>query len=123
MPDQEHDASFLERIVTQVVGLATRSEIPDPVTRSLASHLASGVEKSAAALGAHDAGSVLEAVVNMNVGGSPGQLAFARMIVDAALARRESRGGHYRADFPVAGEATRTVVTLEAAGALRRRAA
>lgn len=47
----------------------------------------------------------------------------ARMIVDAALARRESRGGHYRADFPVAGEANRTFVTLEAAGALRRRAA
>lgn len=84
MSDQEQDASFLERIVTQVVGLATRSEIPDPVTRSLASHLASAVEKSAAALGAHDADSVLETVVNMNVGGSPGQLAFARMIVDAA---------------------------------------
>lgn len=50
-------------------------------------------------------------------------LVAARLIVDAALARRESRGGHYRADFPMAGEASRTFVTLEAAGALRRRAA
>jgi len=38
-------------------------------------------------------------------------LIAARLIVEAALARQESRGGHYRADFPDTGEAVRTLVT------------
>ncbi|MEQ7153785.1 L-aspartate oxidase [Brevundimonas aurifodinae] len=32
--------------------------------------------------------------------GAPPALVAARLIADAALARRESRGGHYRSDFP-----------------------
>lgn len=40
---------------------------------------------------------------------APGALPLvaARLIVEAALARRESRGGHYRADFPVAAAEAR----------------
>jgi L-aspartate oxidase len=34
-------------------------------------------------------------------------LVAARLIVEAALARRESRGGHYRADFPAAAAEAR----------------
>lgn len=48
----------------------------------------------------------------------------ARLIVEAALARQESRGGHYRADFPAtAAEPVRTFVTLESADAAVRYAA
>ncbi|MDR7230434.1 L-aspartate oxidase [Caulobacter sp. BE264] len=47
----------------------------------------------------------------------------ARLIVDGALARRESRGGHYRSDFPATGEAVRTFVTLASADAALRYAA
>jgi L-aspartate oxidase len=38
-------------------------------------------------------------------------LVAARLIVDAALARQESRGGHYRSDFPATAEPARTFVT------------
>ncbi|KAI6244289.1 L-aspartate oxidase [Aphelenchoides fujianensis] len=47
----------------------------------------------------------------------------ARLIVEAALARRESRGGHYRADFPATAEPVRTFVTLTSADAAVRYAA
>ena len=50
-------------------------------------------------------------------------LVAARLIVEAALARHESRGGHFRTDFPATAEPVRTFVTLAAAGALRRQAA
>lgn len=46
-------------------------------------------------------------------------LVAARLIVEAALARRESRGGHYRADFPATAEPVRTFVTLPSADAVR----
>ena len=43
-------------------------------------------------------------------------LTTARLIAQAALDRRESRGGHWRLDFPEpAAEARRTFVTLETA--------
>ncbi|WP_297515150.1 L-aspartate oxidase [uncultured Caulobacter sp.] len=50
-------------------------------------------------------------------------LIAARLIAEAALGRHESRGGHYRADFPATAEPARTFITLEAAGGLRRQAA
>lgn len=47
----------------------------------------------------------------------------ARLIVEAALARRESRGGHFRADFPATAEPARTFVTPTSADAAVRYAA
>ncbi|OYX94379.1 MAG: L-aspartate oxidase, partial [Caulobacter sp. 35-67-4] len=40
-------------------------------------------------------------------------LVAARLIVAAALAREESRGGHFRADFPATAAPQRTFVTLD----------
>jgi L-aspartate oxidase len=52
-----------------------------------------------------------------------GPVIAARLIAECALERRESRGAHFRADFPAtAAEARRTLVRLEA-GSLSRRAA
>lgn len=50
-------------------------------------------------------------------------LVAARLIVDAALARQESRGGHYRRDFPATAAPVRTLVTLKSADAAVRYAA
>ncbi|MFT4253174.1 MAG: L-aspartate oxidase, partial [Caulobacter sp.] len=50
-------------------------------------------------------------------------LVAARLIVDAALARQESRGGHYRSDFPEKAPPARTFVTLDAASVGLRHAA
>lgn len=44
--------------------------------------------------------------------GRAAALVTARLVAASALARRESRGGHFRADFPEAGPAERTFVTL-----------
>jgi L-aspartate oxidase len=51
-------------------------------------------------------------------------LVAARLVAHAALERRESRGGHFRADFPEpAAEARRTLVTLDAVEPVTRVAA
>ena len=50
-------------------------------------------------------------------------LVAARLIVEAALARQESRGGHYRSDFPATAAPVRTFVTLESADVAVRYAA
>jgi L-aspartate oxidase len=55
--------------------------------------------------------------------GPSGPLVAARLTAACALERQESRGAHYRSDYPaIAAEAQRTLVTLEA-GALSRMAA
>lgn len=46
-------------------------------------------------------------------------LVAARLIVEAALARHESRGGHYRSDFPATAEPIRTFVTLTSTDTVR----
>lgn len=47
-------------------------------------------------------------------------LAASRLIASAALVREESRGGHYRSDFPdLAGDALRTFMTAPAAPLIR----
>lgn len=52
-----------------------------------------------------------------------GPVIAARLIAECALDRRESRGAHFRLDYPsLAVEARRTLVRLEA-GALSRKAA
>jgi L-aspartate oxidase len=50
-------------------------------------------------------------------------LVAARLITRAALARQESRGGHFRADFPATAAAERTFVTLNTSEAGLRYAA
>ncbi|MDG2523565.1 L-aspartate oxidase [Caulobacter segnis] len=42
--------------------------------------------------------------------GAAPSLVAARLVATAALARQESRGGHFRADFPLAAEPRRTVI-------------
>ena len=50
-------------------------------------------------------------------------LSAASLIAQGALAREESRGGHYRADFPAIAEAVRTFVTQNPTDATLRYAA
>jgi L-aspartate oxidase len=47
--------------------------------------------------------------------GAAPTLVAAQLIARAALARQESRGGHFRADFPATALPERTFVTLDAA--------
>jgi L-aspartate oxidase len=46
--------------------------------------------------------------------GRSAPLVAARLVAACALARQESRGGHFRADFPGQAEPARTIVTLPA---------
>jgi L-aspartate oxidase len=51
--------------------------------------------------------------------GQAPSLVAARLVAACALERRESRGAHYRTDYPQAREPVRTFVTLAELGAQR----
>jgi len=80
-----------------------------------------GLERDAAGL--KDALHTIDQVERVS-GGEPALLnmtASARLVTAAALARTESRGGHYRSDFPeTRAEAERTFLTLADAEGLAR---
>lgn len=57
---------------------------------------------------------LLDAIGTMDVAHGPSApLIAARLVAASALARRESRGGHYRSDFKKSGDALRTFVTWD----------
>ncbi|HYC75788.1 MAG TPA: L-aspartate oxidase, partial [Brevundimonas sp.] len=70
---------------------------PDALTR-LRRTMSAGAGVVRDAAGLTRALAVLDDLEAEAAGALP--LVAARLIVDAALARRESRGGHYRSDFP-----------------------
>lgn len=87
--------------------LATRlgPDLPDAalqtLRRTMSDHV--GVTRDAAGLGR--ALEIIDGLEAMSPGALP--LAAARLITEAALARRESRGGHYRADYPLTAPVAR----------------
>ena len=82
-----------------------------------------GVVRSAESLG-----TALDFIERLGAGAAPSSplanmAETARLMTVCALAREESRGGHYRSDFPeLAGAARRSFVTLSAAQVLSARA-
>jgi L-aspartate oxidase len=98
-PDQRHEAiDRLRAIMTKYVG----------VQRS-----AQGLKAALAALKDLDASAGDNTVLS-------NMILTARLIAAAALARKESRGGHYRTDYPVADPAfaKRTFITVDDLSAL-----
>ena len=98
-PDQRHEAiDRLRAIMTKYVG----------VQRS-----AQGLKAALAALKDLDASAADNTVLS-------NMILTARLIAAAALARKESRGGHYRTDYPAADPAfaQRTFITVDDLSAL-----
>jgi L-aspartate oxidase len=94
------------------VSLAALPDLPDAAFQALRKAMSrdAGVIRDAAGLTRlQDEVATLEAAH-----GPCPPLVAARLIVDTALARQESRGGHYRADFPDKADPVRTFVTLDA---------
>jgi L-aspartate oxidase len=79
-----------------------------------------GVVRDAAGLGR-----LIDRLASMETGHAAAlPLVAARLVAEAALERRESRGAHFRADFPLAAsQAVHTDTTLDASSARDRRAA
>ncbi|MDG2530642.1 L-aspartate oxidase [Caulobacter endophyticus] len=105
----------------EAVSLAPLPDLPDEAFQALRKAMSrdAGVIRDAAGLARLQAEiAALEAAH-----GPCPPLVAARLIVDAALARQESRGGHYRADFPEKTAPVRTFVTLDPVQAGLRHAA
>jgi L-aspartate oxidase len=87
--------------------------VPRALRETMSAHV--GIERDGEGL-AHALESI--AAIERAGGGEPSLLnvtAAAALVASAALARRESRGGHYRSDFPDAARPQRTFLTLAAA--------
>jgi L-aspartate oxidase len=88
---------------------AALAALGDPVPASqqlVARHDAGGIEEVTAGLRSEmwrDAGLIRDAAGLERLARRPHTLA--RLVAKSALARRESRGGHFRADFPFEDEA------------------
>lgn len=103
------------------VSLEPYPDLPDAALQTLRKAMSrdAGVVRDAAGLAR-----LLEQVEALEPAYGPcPTVVAARLIVDGALARRESRGGHYRSDFPATAEPVRTFMTLESADAAVRYAA
>jgi L-aspartate oxidase len=99
------------RVGGEPISLAPLPDLPEPVLQTLRKAMSrdAGVVRDAEGLTRlRDQLHALEPAY-----GPCPALVAARLIVEAALARPESRGGHYRADFPATAEPVRTFVTLE----------
>ena len=88
------------------------ADIPDHALQQLRQHMASncGVVRNARQLGA-----VLNEIDALEHAHGPARtLIAARLIASAALAREESRGGHFRSDFPDTNpDPQRTFVSMD----------
>jgi L-aspartate oxidase len=99
--------SLLECLVFgRRAALAARSDPPPALQHSVARNDMAGIDAVTPELRAElwrDAGLVRDAIGLEGLAGSPHTLA--RLIATSGLARRESRGGHFRTDFPFEDEA------------------
>ena len=108
-------ARIADRLRESDLGAAQQStglvpaDLPDPILQDLRDDMANhcGVVRTAAGL------SALKARIEALEAQYPATRALcaSRIIADAALARRESRGGHFRADFPETSETAHRTFT------------
>jgi L-aspartate oxidase len=100
---------------------AARGEPPAPKAFGLPAppHVLRAAMSRHAGLEREEAGltQLLDVIARLEQTGEPAllnMLAAARLVAAGALARQESRGGHWRHDFPLAAKtASRTFMTLE----------
>ena len=104
-----HTARETTAATGPLVRAAMASELPAPALAVLRQAMSrdAGVVRDAAGL--TRLADQIDALQAQHGRAAP--LVAARLVAEAALARRESRGGHFRADYPAAAHPERTVVT------------